>query len=64
MASEGWYKVELWFFDNCVIPLAIKLKECGVFGVLSDEYVSYAIGTISAIIGSNFLKNQAQAIVR
>jgi hypothetical protein len=29
--SEGWYNGELWFFDNYVIPLARKLKECGVF---------------------------------
>jgi len=26
-----------------VIPLARKLKECGVFGVSSDEYLNYAI---------------------
>ena len=25
-----------------VIPLAKKLKECGVFGVSSDEYLAYA----------------------
>ena len=24
------------------IPLAKKLKECGVFGVASDEYLNYA----------------------
>jgi hypothetical protein len=26
-----------------VIPLAKKLKECGVFGVASDEYLTYAL---------------------
>ena len=26
-----------------VIPLAGKLKECGVFGVSSDEYLQYAV---------------------
>ena len=41
--AEGWYKGEIWFFDNYVIPLAKKLKECGVFGVSSDEYLNYAI---------------------
>ena len=41
--SIGWYKGELWFYDNYVIPLARKLKECGVFGVSSDEYLQYAI---------------------
>ena len=40
--SAGWYKGELWFFDNYVIPLAEKLKECNVFGVSSDEYYNYA----------------------
>jgi hypothetical protein len=41
--SEGWYKGELWFFDNYVIPLAKRLEECGVFGVSSDECYSYAL---------------------
>jgi class 3 adenylate cyclase len=39
----GWYQGELGFFDNYVIPLAKKLKECGVFGVSSDEYLNYAL---------------------
>jgi hypothetical protein len=26
-----------------IIPLAKKLKDCGVFGVSSDEYLSYAL---------------------
>jgi hypothetical protein len=26
----------------CIIPLAKKLKDCGVFGVSSDEYLDYA----------------------
>jgi len=41
--SEGWYKGELWFFDNYIIPLAKKLEECGVFGVSSDECLNYAL---------------------
>lgn len=40
--SEGWYAGEIWFYDNYVIPLAGKLRECGVFGVSSDEYLNYA----------------------
>jgi hypothetical protein len=39
----GWYEGELGFFDNYVIPLAKKLKDCGVFGVSSDEYLNYAL---------------------
>jgi hypothetical protein len=41
--SLGWYQGELWFFDNYIIPLAKKLKECGVFGVASDECLNYAL---------------------
>jgi 3'5'-cyclic nucleotide phosphodiesterase len=40
--STFWYKGELSFFDNYIIPLAKKLKECNVFGVSSDEYLNYA----------------------
>jgi hypothetical protein len=40
--SLNWYKGEIGFFDFYVIPLARKLKECGVFGVSSDEYLNYA----------------------
>jgi hypothetical protein len=35
--------VETGFFDNYVIPLAKKLKECNVFGVCSDECLNYAL---------------------
>jgi hypothetical protein len=28
--------------DNYMIPLTKKLRECGVFGVSSDEYLNYA----------------------
>ena len=41
--AEGWYNGELGFFDFYIIPLAKKLKECGVFGVSSDEYLQYAM---------------------
>jgi hypothetical protein len=41
--SDGWYDGELGFFDFYIIPLAKKLKECGVFGVSSDEYLDYAV---------------------
>jgi hypothetical protein len=41
--SVGWYNGEIWFFDNYVIPLAYKLKECGVFGVSGEEYLGYAV---------------------
>eukprot|EP00980_Cylindrotheca_fusiformis_P008339 scaffold1754_cov105-Cylindrotheca_fusiformis.AAC.1 len=40
--SENWYKGEIGFFDFYLIPLAKKLDSCGVFGVSSHEYLSYA----------------------
>lgn len=42
--ADFWYEGEMGFLDHYVIPLAKKLKECGVFGVSSDEYLSYAQG--------------------
>ncbi|CAJ1960718.1 unnamed protein product [Cylindrotheca closterium] len=41
--AEKWYEGEIGFLDNYVIPLAKKLKDCGVFGVASDEYLNYAM---------------------
>ncbi|KAG7344718.1 adenylate/guanylate cyclase [Nitzschia inconspicua] len=41
--TEGWYQGEMGFFDFYIIPLAKKLKDCGVFGVSSDEFLNYAM---------------------
>jgi len=38
-----WYKGKLSFFDNYIIPLSKKLKECNVFGVSSDKCLNYAV---------------------
>ncbi len=40
--AENWYRGEMGFFDFYIIPLAKKLKNCGVFGVSSEEYLNYA----------------------
>jgi hypothetical protein len=40
--SEFWYEGEMGFFDFYIIPLAKKLKDCGVFGVSSYEYLNFA----------------------
>lgn len=40
---DMWFEGELRFFDDYVIPLAKNLKECNVFGVSCDEYLSYAL---------------------
>ena len=37
-ATDG----EIGFFDFYIIPLSQKLADCGVFGVSSDENLSYA----------------------
>jgi 3'5'-cyclic nucleotide phosphodiesterase len=41
--AENWYRGEIGFFDFYIIPLAKKLKDCGIFGVSSDEYLNYAL---------------------
>ncbi|CAB9503949.1 Receptor-type guanylate cyclase gcy [Seminavis robusta] len=40
--AEFWYEGEMGFLDYYVIPLADKLETCGVFGVSSGEFLSYA----------------------
>jgi hypothetical protein len=35
--ADFWYHGELGFFDNYIIPLARKLRECNVFGVSSGK---------------------------
>jgi hypothetical protein len=37
------YEGEIGFFDYYIIPLAKKLEKCGVFGVSSHEYRTYAL---------------------
>ena len=34
---DGWYQGEMGFYDFYIIPLAKKLKNCGVFGVSSGK---------------------------
>lgn len=38
-----WYQGEIGFFDFYIIPLAKKLRDCGVFGLTSDENLNYAM---------------------
>ena len=58
------YKGELGFFDNYVIPLAKKLKECNVFGVSSDECLNYALQNRAEWEerGQDIVKEMQQAI--
>ena len=64
--AEGWYKGELWFYDNYIIPLARKLKECGVFGVASDEFLSYAMDNRAewAAKGEDIVKELKEDVLR
>ena len=41
--TQFWFKGEIGFFEYYIIPLAHKLKDCGVFGVASNEYLDYAM---------------------
>lgn len=40
--ADFWYQGEIGFFDFYVIPLAKKIGDCGVFGISSDEFLTYA----------------------
>jgi 3'5'-cyclic nucleotide phosphodiesterase len=40
--AEFWYEGEKGFLDFYVIPLAKKIGDCGVFGVSSDEFLTFA----------------------
>ena len=41
--SLHWYEGEIGFFDFYIIPLTLKLKECGVFGSSSSEFYNCAV---------------------
>jgi hypothetical protein len=41
--THSWHQDELSFFDDHVIPLAERLKKCGVFGDASDECLYFAL---------------------
>jgi len=40
--ADGWYGGEIGFYEFYIIPLAKKLRDCGVFGPTSDENLNYA----------------------
>jgi len=40
---QGWYESQIGFYDFYIIPLAKKLKECGVFSTAGDEYLGNAL---------------------
>jgi hypothetical protein len=41
--TVGWYEGQIGFYDGYIIPLATKLKECGVFGTAGEEYLGNAL---------------------
>lgn len=40
--SVFWYKSEMMFFDEHVIPLCKKMQKCGVFGPSANEFLAFA----------------------
>merc|ERR1711933_221908 len=62
--SISWYKGEIGFFDFYIIPLAKKLKDCGVFGVSSDEYLNYAVKNRAEweVKGKDIVKNMKMKV--
>lgn len=40
--SKSWYKAEVAFFDKFVIPLATRLRDCGVLGECGSDYLKNA----------------------
>lgn len=63
--AQGWYSEQIGFFDSYVIPLAKKLEDCRVFGVSSDEYLTYAIDNRQEWIrkGNNVVEKMAASAV-
>jgi hypothetical protein len=43
LPTNSWHQAELSLFDDHVIPLAERLKKCGVFGDASDECLHFAL---------------------
>jgi hypothetical protein len=43
LPTHTWHQAELSFFDDHVIPLAERLKKCGVFGDASEECLHFAL---------------------
>lgn len=41
--AKTWYKDQLAYFDNFVIPLTMQLNDIDAFVVNSDEYLNYAL---------------------
>jgi class 3 adenylate cyclase len=41
--AASWYMGELAFFDKFVIPLATRLRDCGIYGASGDEYLKNAL---------------------
>jgi 3'5'-cyclic nucleotide phosphodiesterase/Adenylate and Guanylate cyclase catalytic domain len=63
--ADFWYQGEIGFFDFYIIPLAKKLKDCGVFGVSCDEYLNYAMKNRQEWEerGQEIVAEMAQAVV-
>jgi Adenylate and Guanylate cyclase catalytic domain/3'5'-cyclic nucleotide phosphodiesterase len=41
--SEHWFESQLRLFDELVLPMATKIRDCGIFGTSSDEMLDFAM---------------------
>jgi hypothetical protein len=66
--AESWYAGELAFFDKFVIPLATRLRDCGIFGGArtGEEYLRMAIENrrLWASNGQNILRDMVEGFSR
>jgi class 3 adenylate cyclase len=64
--SADWYEGEIWFFDNCVIPLAQRIKDVKIFGIMGDDCLRNAISNKKewAVKGSEIVQQQVGKIIK
>jgi Adenylate and Guanylate cyclase catalytic domain/3'5'-cyclic nucleotide phosphodiesterase len=41
--AEHWFEGQLRLYDELVLPMATKIKDCGIFGTSSDEMLDFAM---------------------
>ena len=64
--STDWYQGELWFFDNCVIPMAERIRASGVFGAQGEDCIRNAVDNRKewAIRGGELLASSIDKVLK
>lgn len=64
--SEDWYQGEIWFFDNCVIPMAERVRGTRVFGAAGEDCVRNAVDNKKewAIKGGELLAGSIDKVMK